>query len=105
MIFILNLSLTAATISGILGKISTGILKPFVYILMILSTIVFIWGVIKFISAAGNPNKKEEGKQILIWGLVGLFVIAGMWSLATIIQSTFFTSNETIITPSDLPGY
>lgn len=101
----LNHSLTAATISGIINKISGGILKPFITILMILSTIVFIWGIIKFIAAAGNPNKKEEGKQIIMWGLIGLFVIAGMWGLATIIQTTFFAGNETIITPGDLPGY
>lgn len=101
----LNHALIATTISGIINKVSTGILIPFITILMILSTLIFIWGIIKFIAAAGDPKKVEEGKQIIMWGLIGLFVIAGMWALASIIQLTFFTGNETIITPGDLPGY
>lgn len=99
----MNSSLTAATVSDILNKISGGILKPFITILMILSTAVFIWGIIKFISAAGDTKKIEEGKQVIMWGLVGLFAVAGMWALATLIQTTFFSGNETIITPGELP--
>lgn len=95
--------LLAATIKGIIETAQNSILEPLVIVVMLLATVVFIWGVIKFISAAGDPKKAAEGKQFIIWGLFGLFVIVAMWGLVKVIQNTFGLTETTIPKAGDIP--
>ena len=55
-------------------------------ILMSLAMLVFIWGVLKFIRNAGDEGERETGKQVMLWGLIGLFVMASVWSLVAILS-------------------
>ena len=41
----------------------------------------FFWGLMKFVFAAGDEEKKEEGKRIMIYGIVALFVMVAVWGL------------------------
>src|SRR5687767_12778616 len=41
----------------------------------------FFWGLAQFIFAAGDEEKKKEGKQHMIWGIIGLFVMVSVWGL------------------------
>ena len=54
-------------------------------ILIALAMLVFIWGVLKFIRNAGDESERETGKQVMLWGLVGLFVMVCVWSLVAIL--------------------
>ena len=41
-----------------------------------LAFLVFLWGLIKFIYRAGGDEKAvEEGKSLMIWGLIALFIL------------------------------
>jgi len=42
-----------------------------------LALIAFLWGLIKFISRAGEGDEKAvgEGKKLMTWGLIALFVL------------------------------
>ena len=63
------------------------ILSPAVYLIIGISVVVFLWGVLKFIRAEGDD--KNEGRQFIVWGLVGLFIIVSLWALVSILQGTF----------------
>lgn len=39
----------------------------------------FLWGLVKFIFAGAEA--KEEGKSLMIWGLVALFVMVSVWGI------------------------
>ena len=61
----------------------------------------FIWGLAMFILASGDEEKRKEGKQRMIWGVIALFIMASIWGLVRFIQSaTGVTENENI----DVPG-
>src|SRR3989338_4077800 len=62
----------AATVGTILTDIQT-ILNTVIPILMILATVVFLWGVINYI----------------IWGLLGLFAMVAVWGLDRALVNTF----------------
>ena len=112
-ILFVSLSLTAPfsgfarTLGDILNP-TTGtipqILNIVIPILIVIATIVFIWGIISYILSAGSDERKKEAKNLIIWGLIGLFVIVAMWGLVTVIGSTFGVS-ETVIpgAPGGLP--
>lgn len=46
----------------------------------------FAWGIVKYIRSIGD---KEEGKSIMTWGVVGLFVVTSIWGIITVIRSEF----------------
>lgn len=64
-----------------------GVLTP---LLVAVALLVFFWGIAKFILAAGDEKKVEEGKKLLIWGSIGLFVIASLWGIIQILSGSFF---------------
>ena len=55
-----------------------GILLP---IVVALALLFFFWGLAKFILASGDEDAKDQGKRIMIWGVVALFVMASVWGL------------------------
>jgi len=59
-------------------------------LLISVALIVFIIGVVRFIANGDNEEKRKEGRQFIIWGIVGLFVIVSVWGLVSVLQNTFF---------------
>lgn len=53
-----------------------------------LAFVVFLWGVFKFIRASEQKDK-DEGKQFIYMGLIGLFVMVSVWGIIRILGSTF----------------
>jgi len=48
----------------------------------------FFWGVAKYMrTGAGSDKAAEEGRRVMIWGVVGLFVAFSIWGIIKFIQS------------------
>lgn len=47
--------------------------------------VVFLWGLLKFLRAAADENAAEDGKRLIIWGVVIMFVMISVWGLTAII--------------------
>ncbi len=74
------------------------ILKKSVWPLLIsISVIVFIVGVIKYIASGDDSGKREEGRNFILYGIVGLFVIVSVWGLVGVLQGTFGLGNTPFI--------
>jgi len=86
-----------------IGRI-VGTLLPIVVGLALLA---FFWGLAKFVFAAGSEDAKEEGKRIMIWGLIALFVMVSVWGLVKFIGSALNiqqgTNSGNIPTVTGLP--
>jgi len=55
-----------------------------------LATITFFWGAVQFlIIGAGDEQKRTQGKQLMIWGIIALVVMVSVWGLVKIVGSTF----------------
>lgn len=61
------------------------ILIPIVGSLAFLS---FIFGLVKFIAKAGEKEIKD-GKNLMIWGVVALFVMVSVWGLVRFLSGEF----------------
>ncbi|MEX2013428.1 MAG: hypothetical protein WD897_00735 [Parcubacteria group bacterium] len=47
-----------------------------------LALLVFIWGLVKFIFRIGGDEKAvEEGKKLMIWGLIALFIMVSFMAI------------------------
>lgn len=58
-------------------------------ILIAAAVLVFLWGVLKYILKAGDPEKRKEAQQTMIWGIIGIFVMVSIWGLVNILVRTF----------------
>jgi uncharacterized membrane protein len=65
-----------------------GLISPLVPLLIGLAVVVFIYGVLTTMLSEGG-EKKEEGKQYMFWGIIGIFVMVSLWGLVNIVKGTF----------------
>ena len=64
-------------------------------ILITLSFVVFGWGIVKLIANAGDPQKIKDAKGIMLWGVIGIFILASMYGIITFIRKyTGITSDN-----------
>src|SRR3989344_4791875 len=89
------------TIPTLIAKIG-GILNSIIPVLIVLGMAYFIWGVIQYV-IADSEEVKKKGKDSMIYGLIGLAVIFGMWGLVNIVVKTFFTSSADLVAPTLAP--
>ncbi len=65
------------------------IIQPILYLLATLSFAVFIWGLVEFIMKADSDEARTTGKQHMIWGLIGLFIMVSAIPIIRIALNTF----------------
>lgn len=89
------LAAAQGTVQGVLGTIET-IFEILIPILITLATIVFIWGIIVYITAGSSEEKKSYAKYLIMYGLVALFAIIAIWGVVRILTNTFGVGSTTI---------
>ena len=76
------------TLKDIIMRFIIGcILARSLYLIVALAVVIFLFGVFKFITSEGD--NKQGGRELMFWGVVGLFVIFSIWGLVAILQNTF----------------
>ena len=72
-----NISNLVTAIGNIIAKII-----PIVFALIL---VYFFWGLVKFVMNAADEEARKGGKQMMIWGLVALFVASAVWGITRFI--------------------
>ncbi len=70
--------------------------------LSVLATTLFLWGCVQFIMSAGDEKVRGEGKQKMMWGIVGLFVLVTVWGLVAMLTQVV---GVTPVTNVSAPGF
>lgn len=87
----------AGDLTSALGK-GKGILNLIIEILFIVVTAYFMYGVIVYIMSAGNEEKLAEGRQHMLWGLIGMAAMAAAWGISNMLITSFDVTKEKIPT-------
>lgn len=66
------------------------IINPILALIFAAGLLVFIWGVVQFMFGLSSEasEEKEAGKRHMLWGIVGMFIMAGAYSLIKILANT-----------------
>jgi hypothetical protein len=72
-----------------------GMANSLVPVIFSIAGIVFIWGIVKFIAKADSEAERAKGKQLMIWGIVGLAVMMSVWGLALLLKNSIFPCANT----------
>lgn len=81
----------------------TGLLGSILPILVSLGVIYFIWGVVQYF--IGNTEEaKKNGRNRIIYGIIGLAIIVSVWGLVAILNQTLGLSGTTGLVGENAPN-
>jgi uncharacterized membrane protein YfcA len=73
------------TAEELVNTLATEILNPLVALLFAAAVVYFIFGVIQYIANADNEQERRKGKRHLLYSIIGLTIMAGVWGIIGII--------------------
>ncbi|MFW5871704.1 MAG: hypothetical protein ACOCUT_01220 [bacterium] len=65
-----------------------GTLNIVVYLIIALGVVSFLYGIVLYISRAGDEGKRKEGIKYIMYGIIGLFVMVSVWALVAVLSGT-----------------
>lgn len=89
------------TVSDIFTCFSLGNMEGLIPALLLIAVVTFMAGVLKFVGAGDNEEKRQAGRQVMVFGIVVLFVMVTYWGFVTLATNTFFAEEKGI--PNYLP--
>lgn len=75
------------------------ILNSVVALIVALAVVTFIWGVLKYITAGESEEKIREGRNYIIFGIIGIFVMVSVWGLVALLVNTFELDSSSLPVP------
>jgi len=64
----------------------------------------FMWGVVKYVAAGDDATKRTEGRNMMIYGVIALFVMVSVWGLVNLLMATFGLNTTFIPAAPGIPG-
>ena len=84
------------TLLNTLALVNT-FLNALIGLFITLAIVVFFYGLIKYLAGLKGDSGKE-GIQIMMWGVIAIFVMVSIWGIIRLLQQTFrVTSTDPII--------
>ena len=67
-----------------------------VWLLVTLATVIFFWGLVKYITASESPEEQKKSRGLMLWGFIGLTVVLGFWGIIHILAVYFGVSQGSV---------
>ncbi|MBC7836948.1 hypothetical protein H7X87_04210 [Acetobacteraceae bacterium] len=78
----------------------TAIVNTAIPLLIALALLTFFWGLVRYLWKAGGSKGEGQSKNLMIWGLIALFVMVSVWGIINLAQGAFgITGNERVPLP------
>ena len=77
-----------ASVDETIRKINKAILNPLIALLFAIAAIYFAYGLVEFIKDSDKPDAREKGKQHIVWGLIGMAIMASVFFIMQLILGT-----------------
>jgi len=78
----------AAGVDTFIKNVDALIINPLIVFLFALALAYFLYGMFEFIANGTNDEKKTSGKSHMLWGVVGLTIMMGVWFILGVILRT-----------------
>ncbi len=83
-------SIKTSGLSGIVRCVA-GFFNAIIYLLIGAAVVYVVYGAFKMIT---SEEGRQEGKNIILYGVIGLFVMVSIWGLVNILDRTFNLSRQ-----------
>jgi hypothetical protein len=75
------------TLGNILETIRT-LVNQAVFVLVAIGILVFVYGIVMYVISK-DEAAKENARNLIIYGVIGLFAIVAVWGLVNVLANTF----------------
>ncbi len=79
----------ASMVSDLMGRVNQFVLGPIMQLLFALAFIYFLYGVLVYFINPLDTEKRAEGRQHVMWGLIGLFIMFSVYGIIRLVLGTF----------------
>lgn len=69
-----------------INSVKNLILNPIIGFMFALAVVMFIYGIVEYIYGADNEDRRNAGKRHMVWGIVGIFVMMGVYGILNILS-------------------
>lgn len=74
---------------SLVKELNDAILYPLIALLLGVALVVFLWGVMQYISNAESDEARATGKRHMIYGIIGFVIMLSAVAILTIAANTF----------------
>jgi len=86
MLFLPNIAY--ASFDSFLANVDSMIINPLISLLFALAVAFFLYGVFEFIANQQNEDKRTAGKMHMLWGVVGIGIMMGVFFIMNMLLAT-----------------
>ncbi|MBI3888808.1 hypothetical protein HY311_03385 [Candidatus Nomurabacteria bacterium] len=79
----------STSLNGFIANVDNLIINPLIGLLFALAVVYFLYGVLEFIMNQENEEKKTSGKSHMLWGVIGITIMLGVFTILNIVINTF----------------
>jgi len=72
-----------------MGRFETYLINPAILILFAAGFFLFVYGLTEFLWNLNEGGDNKEGKQHMIWGLIGMFIMVSWYGILALVTGTF----------------
>jgi hypothetical protein len=72
----------------LIQRILDNIVNPIILLMVVVSVVVFLWGVFQFVRNAESSEERKKGGLHILWGSVGLFIMVTAYGILNLILGT-----------------
>jgi uncharacterized membrane protein YidH (DUF202 family) len=69
---------------------ATDIINILISFLILLATFMFLLGIVRYIMASGDEEKRKEARGMVVWGIIFLAVMVAVWGFVNILLDFIF---------------
>ncbi|MEK9153911.1 MAG: hypothetical protein AAB798_00400 [Patescibacteria group bacterium] len=65
------------------------IINPAILLIFTAGFFLFVWGLVQFLLNLDQGGENEDGKKHILWGIVGMFIMASVYGILALLDNTF----------------
>jgi hypothetical protein len=77
------------TTQTLVNNLTRAVINPLIALVFAVGLLVFVWGLIQFLwGQSQGDHSADEGKQHMLWGIIGMFVMAAAYAILRLVDSS-----------------
>lgn len=81
----------------------SNIISALIPLIIGIAVLLFLIGVLRYVTAGGDEEKRDAARGMIIFGIIALFVMTAVWGFVNILGSTIF-GDKNVSQPPSVPG-
>ena len=77
-----------ADVDTLVKRVNKFVINPILVLLFAAALMYFLYGLFEFLSNTGSEEKRTIGKEHMLWGIIGMFIMMSVFAIMQIIMNT-----------------